>query len=226
MAGCSCVVLEVQKQDDCCVVMCKCSGVPDHLSVLVEVRLNLCNVCMLQRLHCPLLLVHVAGMLPSFPCSNVSEAVIFLFLGISLYEARSADPVLIALSILFCIVFRPLGECLLKVVGCTVGMNAVQAMQYTVSMYVNCTRGAACGLQGSLEKIHISMIWGHEFLHVTTAVVFFHKVACHCIAPCAATCVVAGVVALSFLLNLVRQKKIGWKEQLIMVSAFLWRSHF
>ena len=70
------------------------------------------------------------------------------------------------------------------------------------------------------------MIWGHEFLHVTTAVVFFHKVARHCIAPCAAPCVVAGVVALSFLLNLVRQKKIGWKEQLIMVSAFLWRSHF
>ena len=31
----------------------------------------------------------------------------------------------------------------------------------------------------------------------------------------------AGIVALSFLLNLVRQKKIGWKEQLIMVSAFL-----
>lgn len=95
----------------------------------------------------------VAGMLPSCPCSNVSEAVIFLFLGISLYEARSADPVLIALSIIFCIVFRPLGECLLKVVGCTVGMNAVQAMQYTVSKCVNCTRGAACGLQGSLEKI-------------------------------------------------------------------------
>ena len=134
-------------------VMCKCSGVPDHSSVLVEARLNLCNVCMLQRLHCPLLLVHVAGMLPSCPCSNVSEAVIFLFLGISLYEARSADPVLIALSIIFCIVFRPLGECLLKVVGCTVGMNAVQAMQYTVSKCVNCTRGAACGLQGSLEKI-------------------------------------------------------------------------
>lgn len=182
MAGYSCVVLEVHKQDDHCVLMCKCSGVPDHSSVLVEARLNL--VCMLQRLHHPLLLVYAAGMFPSCPCSNVSEAVIFLFLGISLYEARSADPVLIVLSILFCMVFRPLGECLLKVVGCTVGMNAVQTMPYTVSTYVNYTWGAACSLQGILQKIQISMIWGHEFLHVTTAVV-----ACHCIAPYAATCV-------------------------------------
>lgn len=32
-----------------------------------------------------------------------------------------------------------------------------------------------------------------------------------------------GIVVLSFLLNLLRQKKIGWKEQVIMVSALCGR---
>lgn len=68
-----------------------------------------------------------AAMSPSSPCSNVSEAVIFLFLGISLYESRSADPVLIVLCILFCVVFRPLCECLLKVVGCMLGICTCSA---------------------------------------------------------------------------------------------------
>ena len=59
------------------------------------------------------------------PCSNVSEAVIFLFLGISLYESRSIDYALIGLSIVFCLVFRPLGECALTVLGSTPSINTM-----------------------------------------------------------------------------------------------------
>jgi sodium/hydrogen exchanger 3 len=65
--------------------------------------------------------------------SNVAEAVIFLFLGISLYTSLSADPLLIFITILFSIILRPIA-----------------------------------------------------------------------------------IVVLSFLLNLARSKKIGWREQLIM----------
>ena len=80
-----------------------------------------CRGCTADCSWCMLL----SHFIPFCSCSNVSEAVIFLFLGISLYESRSIDFALIGLSILFCLVFRPLGECLVSVVRCTVGMNRV-----------------------------------------------------------------------------------------------------
>ena len=45
-----------------------------------------------------------------FASSNVAEAVIFLFLGISLYTSLRADPVLIVITIVLSIIFRPIGE--------------------------------------------------------------------------------------------------------------------